>query len=259
MNDFDMTREAFVTSHFKSVQPWMMLVYRSSMMIICFPLLGFVLKTFGVGFIFLFFTFWNWTMFGVFFTLGTIFSFRHVFLKNYDLTAKIGVLEKFYLIILEVELPATVLISIVVWILILPGTLQTGTEEEVLNPRSYFVHGINVFLMGGEFVMNKLYFKHAHFFYLAQWGSLYVLFHTILMFVRDLNDEDHCPTYGFLNLSTEVFIVWYLALLFLFYLSYLLIFGLSKYKYKVVQRKLNKQEETKEKDDSKQETAQQSV
>jgi hypothetical protein len=81
------------------------------------------------------YTVWNWTLLTCFFVLGSYLSVRacssdyHSGGRTQTNTA-----ERIFYVMMQVELPNTVLIALVVWLVLLPAAAQNGMTEAVVNP-----------------------------------------------------------------------------------------------------------------------------
>ena len=78
----------------------------------------------------------NWTLFAIIFSIGTYLSYQKVYGTVID-KEPAGRLENLYLILLEIELPTTLLIALVVWTVLLPESFAVDNTDEVLNFNSY--------------------------------------------------------------------------------------------------------------------------
>jgi hypothetical protein len=81
------------------------------------------------------FTVWNWTFLTCFFILGSYLSVRAC---NSDYHSggrtQTNTAERIFYVMMQVELPSTVLIALVVWLVLLPAAVQNGVPEYVVNP-----------------------------------------------------------------------------------------------------------------------------
>lgn len=200
-HEFNKPIEVYTTSRFKSITPTKLMFYRIFCAFLYLPVTIGAYNVAGIK-IFQAFTYFNWTFFCITFCFGSFCSYRSLYSKQ-----KPGVIENIYWIMLEVEFPATLLIFFVTWFILLPGSYRSGRSHELLNWRSYFVHGINVFLIGFEFYINKLNIRYQHFKFLVLWGTFYGFFHTFLMLVYVLTNQQHCPVYPFLSMTHGFFVI----------------------------------------------------
>jgi hypothetical protein len=106
------------------------------------------------------YTVWNWTLLTCFFILGSYLSVRACS-SDYHSGGRTetNLAERVFYVLMQVELPNTVLIALVVWLLLLPAAAQNGMTEVVVNPNSFIVHAANVGIMLVEFALNGLRFN----------------------------------------------------------------------------------------------------
>lgn len=174
------------------------------------------------------FTIWNWLILTLYFAIGTYLSIKQV---KYGPTNRqtMTPLERVHYVLLETELPATILIAVVIWFVLYP---ISGFNEGFFDPFQVFSHFLNIFFMVGDLWMNGLYIKLRHFVYTAILGCLYVIFHASLMIINEQNDKDHCPLYFFLTLSEGAVFsaAWTVGLLITLFIFYLMGWGISRQK-----------------------------
>lgn len=81
------------------------------------------------------YTVWNWTLLMCFFILGSYLSVRACSSDYYSSgRTETNTAERIFYVMMQVELPNTVLIALVVWLVLLPGAAQNGMTEAVVNP-----------------------------------------------------------------------------------------------------------------------------
>mmetsp|Transcript_4372 Transcript_4372/g.5070 ORF Transcript_4372/g.5070 Transcript_4372/m.5070 type:complete len:372 (-) Transcript_4372:1162-2277(-) len=216
-------------------QPWVsdkvLLAYRFAAFAIGF---GFLVTLLDTPRIFVAFTVWNWTIFTVYFGIGTYLSLRKV-LKTERKVEHLTKPEKAFIVLLNLELPSTFLICAVVWLVLYPAAVSVDANlDGVLNPFSFLSHAANVAFFLVDFFFSGLYIRLHYFVYTVMWGSTYIAFHTVYQFVREAQSKDHCPVYGFLTLDQEPLfaIIWAFGLLFVYFLFFLIGLLVSKFKEK---------------------------
>lgn len=234
ISEYNWPSEIFTASSFPVISPLAIFLFRLAMVILWIGVTINGLERAGL-IIFFAFTYHNWTLFGLTFSLGTYLSFKKLRQNsnNSDSPNKKSSLETLYLILLEIALPSSLLIALVVWAILLPGAQSVGNEEEVLNFNSYVTHGGNTFLLTIEMIfMNKLIFVYSHSFYVLLWVCFYGTFHIILMGIRQFGDLDHCPVYGFLSMASPLLPLFFIGFMVVFLLFFNLCYYLMKYKGK---------------------------
>jgi len=132
---------------------------------------------------------------------------------------------------MEVEFSSTFLIAAVVWLVLWPASVKNG-DDGLLGFVSLVEHGLNIVLMGGDFALNGLHMNVWHFRYVVQWGSAYVVVHSIMMLVELAMDKPHKPSYGFLSSESWGMMLWVVGLILVMTIFYFLTFALNKLKAK---------------------------
>ena len=166
-----------------------------------------------------YYTVWNFHIVLLYFGIGAWSSFRawrhtrrHKFTENLyrivepptDPKDRYTWLDRFHNILLEIELPATVLICIIVWTILFEAEAKIyGVEaarHKFLSWTSLIQHAMNVVMMWTDFAINGMVVHFSHGLLLLAWMGLYAFFHSCLWF----SFPSFCA-YPFMDLATPQF------------------------------------------------------
>lgn len=247
------TKEAFVTSDIPGVSPEAILVYRACMALLSI-LFYLIISIKRAPYSFVTFTMWNWLLLTIYFILGTFLSARYVFGERWGRSQKtepikegkegksikqpepLDRFERLHHAILEIELPCTIFIALVVWTILLPFAIQYGQTDRVLNPSSFFSHGLNIIFMLIDFALNKLYISFKDIVFLVSWSAIYGTTHILLMLILQLIDEPHCPVYPFMDMSSVFFSLFLVGLVMICTVFYIVGWKISQLKLRMIGR-----------------------
>tara|TARA_B110001452_G_C15124614_1_gene391944 strand:- start:3 stop:929 length:927 start_codon:yes stop_codon:yes gene_type:complete len=127
-------------------------------------------------------------------------------------------------LLLAVCVPTSVLVSVVFWLVLVPGSVSAGVAmSDVLHFTSYNMHAVNTLTILAEFGLNRLFVPPQQLLFYLLWATLYVFFQWA---VHPLTHE---WAYPFLALD-PVALAWYPGVLAVFMLLYWAALGLSKLK-----------------------------
>ena len=143
--------------------------------------------------------------------------------------------ERAYLVLLEVNIPITLMISVLLWTALFPVAVSNGAQDSFLDVHSIFYHAINVPILLVEFFLNGVYFQPGHSIYVAIYGALYLLITSGRMLRQDLVDEPHCPPYFFVDISTLFYVAYSFGLLVVSIVFYYIGFGLSRLQQSILE------------------------
>lgn len=184
------------------------------------------------------FTQWNYFMVGVYFFLAlscsALFLFSDKF-KSFPLPLiYISFLTRCTHRIFELEFAGALFVSLLTWIVLLPGSYSWDLEDSLINRSSYFMHAVNAVMMLLEMGLNKLFLRRSGAGMFVGWSLLYGFFHQFFMLKRDLTPgEKPCPVYPFLAVSSPTLIPFLFVLTVAALLCYTLTYQLSRLKLKV--------------------------
>ena len=179
---------------------------------------------------FQFFTIWTFTLLIVLFGIGSALSALACFTEYPHGRTKLNRIERVFYVMVQVELPTTFLIALIVWMVLFPASQANGTPEDFVNFGSLVMHGANVPMMLGEFALNGMRFRRIHLAFSVMWGCLYLLFTMTIAAVRDGQGMPETPPYAFLTASTPLLAVWVCGLLFVISLFFTLTYQLNRCK-----------------------------
>lgn len=176
----------------------------------------------AVARLYTFYTVWNYTLQAVWWLVGTACSAA-------ALCGPRGPPRWLRLLahaLLSVCLPASVLVSIVLWSVLLPADWSAGHHERDLNFYSYSMHALNTLMLYFEWYVDRLLLKPAALWLLLSWCLLYAI---AVWLHHDLTSPHFWP-YFFFDQSSWVAVPWLLALLGLHLLVYGAVHLLSRCK-----------------------------
>lgn len=155
--DWDLNYETLVTSPFKFISPSMILGFRIFVFFFAFGLQIAQIATLADRFdgaraytLWAAYTIWNFSLLIIYFGLGSYLSFIYVTGRAVP-HDRLFLHERMFWVVQEVEFPNTILVFLVVWMVLYPGTLAVGNPEAVVNFFSFFQHGINMLVMFLDF------------------------------------------------------------------------------------------------------------
>ncbi|KAL3648149.1 hypothetical protein CASFOL_009117 [Castilleja foliolosa] len=204
----------------RNLHPRWLLIYRAFSFLAMSLFLYQTVADFGF-FVFFFYTQWTFALVMVYFALATIVSIRRCerkpiqngeqdkFLNRESkeetiIEQQLGFLENLMQIVYQVCAGAVVLTDVVFWCLLLP--FMTG-ENFQLTLIIGIMHSVNAVFLIIETTLNRLPFTWFGIVYFVMWSGAYVVFQWVL--------HACCFTwwpYPFLDLSTPLAPLWYLAL-----------------------------------------------
>jgi len=111
-----------------------------------------------------------------------------------------------FLVLFEVCLAMSLLVSIVVWGILAPNAIQQGHGDQFLNFWSYNQHVFNTVFMAVEFSTNRLCVHYYHVLVPLCWACLYSVF----VWIQHI--WSHSWPYFFMKLDVGA-LVWYPALM----------------------------------------------
>lgn len=215
-----------VESRLSFVTPKLLLAYRITNFIIYIPIL--IVLTVPRPEDLFTFTMTNWNLLGIYFLIGIILSVKHL-LTPVSAEDPAGILEYIFFVMLEILLPSAIALTLVLWILIFPSA-DDDLRDILLEPGQFFVHGINVLMLGVEFMLNDVFVTKFHSLYAFIVGPIYVLLHQLRVIYFDARNDPPCSIYDFLDPSQDLYIVNVIGLTIFFVIFYYVVFGLSKVK-----------------------------
>ena len=149
-----------------------------------------------------FFTFWNFIALTVFFGLGAALSCSccRQIARLQPPSREHRIAAALHLVLLEMELPLSVVIAAIVWLVIYPFDLSNGNPVRIagdLNLTSLTMHAANVAMMFLEFCLNGLLLNPEHVGLVIAWAMLYGVFNGLqAVWTQD-------PVYFFMDLTQE--------------------------------------------------------
>lgn len=164
------------------ISPHALLLFRASVFAVSFWML--LQSTFYEGPPCLrFFTVWNFIALVIFFALGTALSCsccRDIALMRPRPSESHRIAAVAHHLLLEVELPMSAMITLVVWLVLAPYDAAHDPSlywyARYTNLTSLTMHGVNLIFMLLEFGLDALHVEPAHFGLVLAWGMLYALF-----------------------------------------------------------------------------------
>lgn len=127
-------------------------------------------------------------------------------------------------LLLAVCVPTSVLVSVVFWLVLVPGSASAGVAmSDVLHFTSYNMHAVNTLTILVEFGLNRLLVPPQQLLFYLLWATLYVFFQWA---VHPLTQQ---WAYPFLALDPAA-LAWYPGVLAVFMLLYWGALGASKLK-----------------------------
>ena len=193
-------RRASATSIW-SVSPGTLLTFRATVFTVSFWLL--MSSTFYEGSACLrFFTVWNFIALVIFFALGTALSCsccRDIALMRPRPSESHRLAAVAHHLLLEVQLPMSAMITMVVWLVLAPYDALTNPSlywyNRYTNLTSLTMHGINFIFMLLEFGLDALHIEAGHVGLVLAWGMLYALFNGLQAYWT------HDPVYFFMDFA----------------------------------------------------------
>jgi hypothetical protein len=208
-----------------------LLVYRGAIFIFSAATLVYELNFWGrPDRSFQFFTNWTFTLLVVLFGIGFGLSALACFTEYPHGRTELNRVERIFYVMVQVELPTTFLIALVVWMVLFPASQANGTPEDFINFGSIVMHGANVPIMLIEFALNGMRFRRIHLAFAVMWGCIYLLFTMTIAAVRNGLDLAERPPYAFLSASTPLLAVWVSGLLFVICVFFALTYQLNRCK-----------------------------
>lgn len=175
-----------------------------------------------------FYTVWNFIIVIVYFGLGaglTAFSLW----KGVDAIKASPYMSfnaSLHYLLLEVELPNTLIVDVVTWAVLLPNCLAIDRNCPVLISFPSFVqHLINFFMMAFDFALSRHAFDRHHWHFNLALPTFYAIFH---LFYTIANDRfGHQPLYFFMDASTQFQPVWIIGVLIVHVVLFFVVYAFS--------------------------------
>ena len=224
--EFQLARARGATSHHVNMK--LVFVYRIFVLAFCLGVhLERIALLFPVNYVF--YTVWNFIALIVYFGIGAG-------LSGYALWKGPDALEEskywrfntnLHYILLEIELPNTLIVDFVTWALLLPSC---GLPcPPLVNFSSLVQHLINFFFIAIDWVLcTKHAFDGRHWFFTLLLTAVYATFHLFLTIARD-PVEGHLPIYFFLDGSNPFQPLWIIGVLIIHVVMFTLVWAFSKY------------------------------
>lgn len=172
------------------------------------------------GFVFMFFTVWNYIM-------QTVFWISAASASAASLCGASGPshgLRRLTSILLSISVPMSILVSAVLWGVLFPATLRAGNPDECLNLFSYSMHALNTLTLLIEAAVDRMLAHRGTLGLVLLWMLLYAAFAWVQ------NAATHFWPYFFMRLDTYAAIGWYVGLLLLHGVAFGLLLLLSNIK-----------------------------
>ncbi|KAJ1618332.1 hypothetical protein T492DRAFT_1093278 [Pavlovales sp. CCMP2436] len=158
----------------------------------------------------LFFTTWNYCLQIMYWALACAAGVRLLVKPHWALLESRGerLLARSVWSLFSVCLPASVMVSAILWGVLLPATIRSGNTRAVvklLQPASWMQHLVNTLLLGVDFSVSHMLIDESTLVLMVGWIVAYVLFEWIA------HSQSHFWTYFFLEIGPYT-PLWYLAL-----------------------------------------------
>lgn len=149
-----------------------------------------------------FFTVWNYCLLWVLFAIGSLVSIR-----NSSQNTEVSTLDKIFVVLVEVELPVSLMVTVVFWTVLFPEERphQNTTWRWFDNISE---HVFNFVLILFEFLSNRILLYPERWSFAICWTCLYALF--ALTYDKIQNDGTYI--YPFLDSSSPHSIPWFLGI-----------------------------------------------
>jgi hypothetical protein len=163
--------------------------------------------------IYLFFTIWNYLLQIVYWLLASVAGVRLLCRPQWALLESRAdrFLSHAVWALFSVCLPASVIVSVVLWGVLLPAALRStkpgaaAAAAEMLDFGSFAQHLLNTLLLCADFWMNHMLVDGSTLYLVVGWNMAYVLFEWVA------HSQTQSWTYFFLALDNDTWL-WYLAL-----------------------------------------------
>lgn len=231
-NKWNLKKGDFTSTSVSFMTPFTLLIYRGVCLVLFFGvLIDFIIRN---PTDFVFFTVVNWYILGLFFLIGTIISFKAV--RNSTITEQSrGKLEYFHLALLSILLPTTLFLDLTLWLVLFP-TVDDDVRKVLLEPSQIIVHGVNFFMVVGDFAFNRLFLNY-HFVAFALISNYsYLIFHQIFLLIKEKTQNGTCPLYFFLDLGLQEYLLNILLLSVGFLILYFVFYKISECKRKQLEK-----------------------
>ena len=198
--------------------PLPLLIFRFVVFTVCSAMLAYRFTEIG-PFGLVAFTICNFILMLLYFGLGIFLSLKRMIKGPSARTgSSLSYLERLHWIIIQVELPASIFIFVIVWLLLFPGAVIIGRTELLLHPFSVFSHGLNVLFLAYDYMQTGYEFKKENSYFFVIWCAIYMLWHSSVMIFREsVLDVPHCSIYPMLSHASPFMVLMELTCLAFFY------------------------------------------
>lgn len=171
------------------------------------------------AFVLLFYTIWNYLLQTVWWLAAT-----GACLASFHGVGPSARLRHFVHLVLSVCMPASILVTVVLWCVLLPEDISRGKQSRELNFDSYNMHAVNTACLLVECSVNRMLLHRNALPVLLAWQCLYCAF------AWAQHAETNFWPYFFMALDTWQAVGWYLAMFCLHLLAYGVVALLSRAK-----------------------------
>jgi hypothetical protein len=172
-----------------------------------------------------YYTMWNFSALTIYLCICTYLSYLHVYRTETgttDTTSRhmvdSGAAEARYrpllpalgiaaIVLFQLNFATVWIVDSVNWLVNYPYAVTVGATDQLLNFSSFNVHGVNLLVMLGDFVLTRIPYSHHHVCFLLIWVLAYAMFEWV-----DYAVIRHEYSYAFLDPTIPVAFAWYLGL-----------------------------------------------